>query len=435
MILNRRYSLAVITIITAATLAGCASGGGTSSNGEATGSQRTLTVFEKWPEPQHAAYFEKIVADFEAANPGVTVELTAVQDEPYKERIRVLTASNELTDVFFAWPGKYGEQFLKAGLAEDLTDELEEDGWGDTIAPGSLDAYTVDGQTYGIPINQSGKYFIYNKALFEQADVEVPATLDELLEACRAFRSAGIQPISFGNQAGWPGVHYLTTLFAKYVPAEVRAEDYEPSTAEFDHPGYEQALETLTELSEECFTHGANGISNDSTKAEMQTGGAAMAYLETNNFYLFMEEGGASPEVAANWGFFRFPDIEGADGDAEALTGAPDGFLVNAKSPNKDLAVEFLRFLTSTENARMQVEMRQRPTTVIGADQGVDIIPQLADAIADMNSTSNFSIWLDTATAPPVATAMLAGAQAAVEGATSPDDILESIRTASEQAK
>ncbi|SKB71674.1 raffinose/stachyose/melibiose transport system substrate-binding protein [Arthrobacter sp. 31Cvi3.1E] len=410
-------------------LTGCGGSSGSTSG------EQTLTILEKWPEPQHQAFFEKVVADFEAANPGVKVELNAIQDEPYKERIRVLTASKTLPDIFFAWPGKYGEQFLDAGMAADLSPELARDGWGASLAPGTTEAYTHNGKTYGVPISLSGKYMIYNKELFAKAGVSVPSTLQELLTACSALKASGVQPIAFGNQAGWPGVHYLTTLLAKYVPADVLEKDFEPSTASFTDPGYEKALSTLSELSTKCFTSGANGISNDSTKAELQTGKAAMAYLETNNFSLFSEKGGATPAVAANWDFFRFPEISGAGGDQKSLTGAPDGLLVNANSKNKELAVKFLRFLTSQENGKLELDMRGRPSSVIGAEKGATLTPQLNRAIADMNATDKFNIWLDTATAPQVAQAFKSAAQAAVDGSSSPSKIMDTVRAASAQSK
>lgn len=36
----------------------------------------------KWPDPQYVPCFKKVVADYEKANPDVTVDLQAVGDQP-----------------------------------------------------------------------------------------------------------------------------------------------------------------------------------------------------------------------------------------------------------------------------------------------------------------------------------------------------------------
>ena len=58
--------------------------------------------------------------------------------------------------------------------------------------------------------------------------------------------------------------------------------------------------------------------------------------------------------IADDWSFFRLPAPSGAPGDTKALTGAPDGFLVNKDSKNAALAVDFLKFMTSLDNAKKE---------------------------------------------------------------------------------
>jgi raffinose/stachyose/melibiose transport system substrate-binding protein len=417
------------------TLAACSGSNGATESSASSNDSVTLTVMHKWPEPIYEDFWNDIKEGFESEHPGVTVEMTAVQDDPYKEQIKVLTASNELPDVYFAWPGKYGEQFFESGLAADLTDAMESDGWADSLTSAAVDAYTDDGKIYGVPISMSGKFMVYNTKLFEQVGVEVPETLDDLVTSCAAFKEAGIQPIAFGNQAGWPGVHYLTSLIAKYVPSDVTEKDFTPETASFDDPGYIEALNMLTKISDACFPEDSNGISNDSAKAAVQTGQAAMGYFETNNFSIFTAEGGGGDEIVNNWSFFALPDAEGASGDNSSLTGAPDGFLVNENSENKELAIEFLKYLTTKQSGKLALEVFGRPSTVIGADEDVDITPQLAEAIEVLDSTKTFNVWLDTATESSVAQAFMSGAQAAVDGSESAEQIMEEVKAASDSAK
>ncbi|MGF3052753.1 ABC transporter substrate-binding protein [Microbacterium sp. YY-03] len=432
---STRMSVAVAGLAAAAlAVSGCSSDSSSGDGGTTGDGNQVLTVLHKWPEGAHAEYFEKIIADFEAET-GITVEATAVQDDPYKERIRVLTGSNSLPDVFFVWPGAFGEQFFDAGLVEDLTEPMS-DGWADSLVAPAIDAYTHDGKIYAVPVSMSGKFFTYNTAMFADAGIEVPQTYDDLIQACEAFQAEGITPISMGNNAMWPGVHYLTTLIGKYVPQDEMLKDFDPATATFTDPGYVKAIETLTELADKCFTPGANGISNDSAKAEIQTGVVPMYYGESNIFSMFRESNGATAEVAADWDFFAFPDIEGAAGDQDSLTGAPDGFVINSKSENKEAAEKFLRYITTKESGALLLEMRDRPSAVIGAEEGVaDVLPQLERALTVLDETDTFNIWLDTATDPQVGAAWLAAGQAAIDGSVSPEDIIASVKAASDSVK
>ena len=58
---------------------------------------------------------------YEAANPEVNIKLEQVGDQPYKDKIRVLTASKDLPDIYFSWAGDFANKFVRAGLAADLT--------------------------------------------------------------------------------------------------------------------------------------------------------------------------------------------------------------------------------------------------------------------------------------------------------------------------
>ena len=62
----------------------------------------TVTFLHKWPEPENMAYFDKAVKEFEAAHPDIKIKMETVADEPYKDKIRMLMASEQVPDVFFS---------------------------------------------------------------------------------------------------------------------------------------------------------------------------------------------------------------------------------------------------------------------------------------------------------------------------------------------
>ena len=149
----------------------------------------TLTVVTKFADPKYAPYFVGVAKAYEAANPGVKVDLQQVGDQPYKDKIRVLSASKQLPDVYFSWAGDFANKFVRAGLAADLTSVLGPDTeWGKSFSPAALKAFSTGGKTYGVPIDLDAKYLAYNKTAFAKAGITAPPT--DLAEPARLLREA-----------------------------------------------------------------------------------------------------------------------------------------------------------------------------------------------------------------------------------------------------
>jgi len=396
----------------------------------------TLTMVTKFADPKYAPYFEGVVKDYEAANPQVKIQLDQVADQPYKDKIRVLSASKQLPDIYFSWAGDFANKFVRAGLAADLTSVVgPTTEWGKTLAPAALKAFEYDGKNYGVPIDLDGKYMAYNKTIFEKAGVTVPKTLPELLTACDKLKSAGVQPIALGNQFGWPAIHYITQLNAYNVPPATLASDYNPATGQFTDPGYVQALQQFSDINTKCGTPNANGISHEAAQANFMSGKAAMQYVESVEFNAFTEKGGASPTFAKSWDFFRLPPPDSPAGDPKALTGAPDGFLVNAKSQNTALAVDFLMFMTNKDNASKMTKELGWLSPVQGSATPENSFPQLTKTLEDMNQASQFAIWLDTVTHADVASAYLAGVEGMLGGKLTPEQVVQAVQKAAQKAQ
>jgi raffinose/stachyose/melibiose transport system substrate-binding protein len=437
-----RLSTTAVAGLTVLSLAACSGGDGEGAGASvdlSTPAEKsgTLTMVTKFADPQYAPYFEGVVEAYEKENPDVDIKLEQVGDQPYKDKIRVLSAANDLPDIYFSWAGDFANKFIRAGLAADLTSVLGPDTEvGQTLAPAAMEAFEYEGKNYGLPINLDGKYLAYSGAAFEKAGIDQPpATLEELLESCDKLEQAGYTPIAFGNQFGWPALHYITQLNAYNVPADTLEKDYTPATGEFTHPGYVQALEQFQSILDRCANPDANGLAHEAAQANFIGGKAAMQYIESVEFKVLTAPGGAPAGIAEDWSFFRLPPAEGSEGDTEALTGAPDGFLVNARSEQAALAADFLRFFAEQENAKKMVEELGWLSPVEGSTDVESSYPQLEQTLEDMGQASKFAIWLDTVTHADVASAYLAGVEGLVGGGRTADEVMASVQEAAADAK
>ena len=415
-------------------LSGCSGQGGTgsasSSDLNKVDYHGTITMVNKFSDPSTAKYFPTMAADFEKLHPGVKVDVQQESDQGYKDKIKVLASSNSIPDIYFVWAGSYAKQYVDAGFAADLTSVIGKGtDWNKTLAPSAVQAGVYNGKNYGIPIDLDAKFMVYNKKIFADNGISVPTTFDQLLSTCSALKAKGITPINFGNKDGWPALHYITQLNSYNVPASTLAHDYSSDKGKYTDPGYAKSLAEFKQILDQCSAAGnsSNGVDHTDAQVGFAAGKSAMMYLEWVEFGLLDN----TQLTKDGWDFFKLPAASGAKGDTNTLVGAPDMFLINSKSKNAPLAVAFMKFVVSKENAaKMQTLMVGYPSPVIGSLTPSNSSPQSIKALDEVNKASGLAIWLDTVTPPAVASAYLSGGEALVSGTSTPDQVMKSVQSA-----
>ena len=368
----------------------------------------TIKFVHKFPEENRMKFFEEVVADFEAQNPNIKIEMTAYGDEEIKDKTRVLLGSANAPDIYFTWSGERITQYVDTGNTMDITSYLEADPeWKESFNQVMLEASNKYGSYWCIPWDYSSKEMVYNKAIFEAAGVEIPTTWTELLDVCAKIKDAGYTPIAMGNQYPWVVCHYLTTLNGKMVPKDVLEKNYTLEDPEFTDPGYAQAMDMVKELYDlGYFNQDANSATWEMSQTMVQEGKAGMIYEEVQNLVnynnILGEEG---------WGFFDLPEVEGAAGEPGYITGGPDEFMVNSASAHPDECIAFLKYLTSDEvQSKMVYELGFLPVTNVELDAS-RCVPGLVDIIEKNLSAPGMSEWLDCVLNQTVADTWLEGCQ------------------------
>ncbi|HWU58276.1 MAG TPA: extracellular solute-binding protein [Microbacteriaceae bacterium] len=420
-------------------LTGCSAQTGGGGSGSADLSKvdykGTITMVNKFSDPSTSKYFPAMAKAFEKLHPDVKVTVQQESDQGYKDKIKVLASSNSIPDIYFVWAGSYAKQYVDAGFAMDITSQIGEGtAWNKTLAPSAVKAGEYDGKNYGIPIDLDAKFMVYNKKIFADNGVAVPKTFNDLLAACKTFKDKGITPINFGNKDGWPALHYVTQLNAYNVPAATLQKDYTSAHGKFTDPGYVTALTQFKQLLTQCTASptSSNGIDHTDAQVGFAADKSAMMYLEWVEFGLLDK----TQLATDGWDFFKLPAASDASGDTGTLVGAPDEFLINPKSQNPALAVAFMKFVVSKQNAaKMQTLMVGYPSPVKGSLTADNSSPQSIQALDEVNKASGLAIWLDTVTPPAVASAYLAGGEALVSGTDSPAQVMQSVQKAAASSK
>jgi multiple sugar transport system substrate-binding protein len=304
------------------------------------------------PAPKKA--MEELIADFQAANPGITVKWNNFDHEGYKSAIRnFLTA--DAPDVAAWYAGNRMEPFVKAGLFEDVTDVWEANGFNDQLKSASA-SMTIDGKKWGVPYTyyQWGTY--YRADIFKDQGIEPPKTWAELLAACEKLKAAGITPFAIGTKALWPtggwfdylnlrvnGYEFhmdLTSGKVPYTDAKVKAVF--DKWAELIKPGY--------------FLENHAALDWQDAMPQFIQGKAAM-YLMGNFAVAPMKDGGLKEDQI---GFLQFPEI--TPGIPMAEEAPTDTFHIPSGAKNKEDAKKFLAYLASPEaQTKMNATLGQLP--------------------------------------------------------------------------
>lgn len=419
-------TLGMAMLIFVLLLTGCSN----SSSGEAEG-KTVLKFLHKWPQPEYAPYFEEVVKEFEAQNPDIKIDMEAIADEPIKDKLRVILGGNEVPDIMFSWSGEFARKFVRAGAALDLTPYLEEDtAWKDSFIPASLQPFSSDDKNYGIPLRFNGKFFVYNKEIFDKYNLQAPQTWDEFMNVLETLKQGGETPIILGNESPWAAIHYLTGLNQKMVAQDVRMNDYNPRSGEFTDPGYVKAMEMFAELNQKGYLmDNVNSSSHDMAKQYFFTGEGGIMYVELEEFQ------NVEDSLSANCNFFQMPAISEGKGNQNYITGAPDGFIVSSKTEHPEEAIKFLKFLTSKENAIKLAEQIGWPSPIDGATNPDTALQQVVEGVDTMKQAEGMAEWLDTDVHAKVADVYLANIQLLLDGSKSPEEIIKEVQAVAKEVQ
>lgn len=337
-------------------LAGCGSDKGASNAGNTSAGAETqqeakegdvvIKLFSNLPDRKNGQGLveQTIIDEYMDANPGVVIEVEALDEEPYKTKFRAY-AMDGMPDVVSIWgQPSFLDEVLDAGVLA----ELNEDDYADyTFIPGSLDGFKKDGKLYGLPRNTDIMAFYYNQKIFEDNGWEVPTTYDELISLCGEIKDAGIVPVAMDGGDGWPMACYLTDLIARVAGtdhSEIIANAI--ATGDFTAPELKEATQLLADSAAAgMFQNGYDSQDYGTAMNLFTNGQAAMFYMGSWESSMALNED-IPEEVRTNIRAFTMPvvaDGKGGANDIAAWNGG--GYAVSADSAVKEEAIKFLNYM------------------------------------------------------------------------------------------
>jgi multiple sugar transport system substrate-binding protein len=330
-------------------LTACSSGGsddsGSGSGDAAAGGELTVWAWDNTVEPIAEAYMEE--------NPDVTIDVVnaGTNTDEYTALQNAVAAGSGVPDLaqieYYAVP-----QFAIGESLADLSDLGASDLDG-TYSPGPWNAVQQGEGIYGLPMDSGPMALFYNTSVFEKYGVQVPTTWDEYLTAARALHAADPN-VYITNDTGDAGFATSMIWQAGGQPYQVDGTDV---TVDFSDEGSQKFADLWQQLLDEDLVAPTSSWSDEwyqglgnGTIASLAIGAWMPGNLEAS-----------VQQSAGQWRVAPLPQWE-AGASASSENGGSAMSVMEA-SPNKELAYDFLSYLSNGDGTRIRIDAGGFPAT------------------------------------------------------------------------
>ena len=298
------------------------------------------TVLKLWciateSDANRPAYLQAI-ADYEAANPGIKIELEAFENESYKTKIKAAMMggdTEDLPDIFFSWSGAFLGEFVNAGRAYCLDDYFK--AYEGQLPESMLSTTTYEGKHFGVPTTFNIVALYANMDLLAEVGYDhVPETYEELTACCDALLAKGIIPFGCAGKETWCVTEYLEPIIIKTIGYEALDKIF-AGEATWNDPDIAGAVTTFQDMiNKGYFDPAGAALGNDETKANFLAGKTA-----------FYQNGSWNTGEVANASFKSavglFPVMNAERSTYYQTIGGPSDVLAACSaSKNADLAAQ-----------------------------------------------------------------------------------------------
>ncbi|GGK76840.1 sugar ABC transporter substrate-binding protein [Ornithinimicrobium pekingense] len=305
-----------------------------------------------WADDLRAAALEDVAAIFEEET-GVPVTLQVVANENLREQFKDSVGAGAGPDIAVGahdWLGELVQNNVVAPvqLSSDLAGQF---------TPESVEAFTYEGQTYGVP------YSVESLALIRNTEMapEEPATMEELVATGQEMVEAGETELVMAQQLGQEGDAYnMYPYLAAYgggIFPVLEEGGFDSTEVIIDSEETIQGGEKIAWLGEQ-----------EALTVNLDGSNTIPQFIEGNTPYLISGPW-AIPQIVdagIDYEITSMPDFEDG-GETTPFLGV-QGFYVSAESKNPQIAQTFVQEYVSRPDVQVALyEAGDRPPALVEA--------------------------------------------------------------------
>ncbi|WP_300595124.1 extracellular solute-binding protein [Microbacterium sp.] len=369
--MNRKLGAVALVGASAVVLAGCA-GGGTPNDTPEAAELRVWLVGADTPQEAR----DYLVTTFEDENPGSTLVIEEQQWTGLVDKLTTSLSSNDSPDIV-EMGNTQAPAFTSSGALLSLSD-IEDQLGGSDLLPGFVQAGSWDDTLYAAPYYSGSRVVFYNTAMYEQAGVAVPTTLDEYVSNGVALATAlpGVSGVYF------PGKDWYNALpFIWENGGEIAVQGSDGTwEAQLSSPESQAGLAQVQELMTKASLAPKDGDEAEGWVPFRTEQSATYSAPSWAYWSIIADEDQAATPVADITGYFALPGTEG--GAAQVFAGGSN-VGISAKSQNPELAKSALEIMLSDEYQTILAGAGLVPAKVSLGDKVAAATPELAAVIAE----------------------------------------------------
>lgn len=369
--MNKKLGALALVGATAVVLSGCAGTGGGAPTTEGPAEIRVWLVGTDTPQDAR----DYLVKTFEDENPGSTLVIEEQQWTGLVDKLTTSLSSNDSPDIV-EMGNTQAPAFTSAGALLSL-DDIKEQLGGSDLLPGFVEAGTWDGTLYAAPYYSGSRVVFYNTAMYEQAGVAVPTTLDDYVSngVTLAQQLPGVSGVYFPGKDWYNALPFIWENGGEIAVQQDGTWDAQLSSSE-SVAGLTQVQELMTK---------ASLAPKDGDETEgwvpFRTEKAATYSAPSWAYWSIVADEDQKPTaVAETTGYFALPGKDG--GTAQVFAGGSNiGIAAKSKSP--ELAKKALEIILSDEYQSILAEAGLVPALTSLGDKVAGATPELAAIIAE----------------------------------------------------
>ena len=301
--------------------------------------------------------FEALEAEFDRFNdyyPNVELVYTKVDD--YNNMIGTVLNGNDAPDIYVNYSWMYGREQYKASIdhAEDLTDPAL--GLDLDCIRSNIILNTDDGTLPMVPVFSNTYGMLVNNSLFEKEGLSVPATYQELVAVCDAFREKGYEnPMMGFSQKETTSLFTLTVypFFCGTVAHDAEAvkkfNALDVSAGEYMRPALEKLVQFLNDGCVDLDACAEIENNYDAVILRFFEGDVPMMLCSGDAVSGTKKRESRSEAFIAHPFTYTFAPVPMSDEGANFLDMPNLQFSVNKDSANLEMTNEFMRFLITPQ--------------------------------------------------------------------------------------
>lgn len=348
---GKMLSCLMAAVLAAGMMTGC--GGGSAEE-----ELPTLTVLchSSWMTDAAKAAFESVEEEL-----NIRFEFEEVPEGDAGEQlIFAKYSTDEVPDILWWQKASLVNKNIGADKFADLSGDWETE-YDESMVHTSY--YEVDGKLIEAPFGEPTIFGVcYNKTVFEENNIAIPESFEELREACETLKNAGVVPYYLAGSDAWTVQHGLLDSWGKEKAVNADfAEQLNTNQKKFSDVSASVAyLDLMNEFVEKGYIQETFLSDTYADAQEALLNGDAGMFPLANYVWSQLINLGAGEDELDNIGFFPFPTEDGQN--VVASYEPPLGLLVSEAGTQKELAKEAVAALVSS--ATVEKYLSVQPSVV-----------------------------------------------------------------------